>query len=237
MKDILFYTFCSDFYQPIKHIMVNSFRHFHPEYELRVIEGDELKSFSMEQNVEEMQGITSTFGRLHASEYSTLVHIDIDSIILGRLDEVFTKDYEVAGTLNNSVIDPKISCFGVSDTMYLNYGFTACRSSVFWEVLDYTVRRTWRRFPFWEQDIYNILFYGLNNKIEVLDTYAWYGCSSRGRWKEMQRTTDPSTGLDKIMLDHKQVKIVHWAGGQSEGKLNYHDSFSPDVAAFVDSIL
>lgn len=219
--------------------MVASFRKFHEE-PLYVF-----GSFDMEQATDAgfpLGANYAYFGSLLADRYKTVVHLDADCLITGRLDEFIEADYDIAGCLNfgnlyidsNNLNNEKI----VGEILYKDYitaGIFAINSRDAWDEYYRRCMFEVNEYKFVEQDILNLIFYSGTYKTKLIDgpnSNVYYGTLVRERWNEL------SIENNQVMLNGRQVKIIHWAGGENLEKLNYRkDGFPEEVCTYLDTLI
>ena len=203
------------FYPEGTHIMINSFKRFHPDIPLVVFRQNTVDNLFKEKNINWYQA-KPYFAELLENEYDLVVNMDADHIVLDRMTEVFDNvDYDVAFPWNKN--DYEDAAFeNIKADMYLQAGMVASTSKKFWakwremndKAMDY-VRK--------ENDIVNLLVYNEmpELKLKIVDKEKnYYGCKSLGRERDF-RAVDGKTYLGK-----EQVVAYHYARGGDFPKLD-----------------
>lgn len=219
MKKVAFTCVDDRLYYPEgTHIMVNSFKRFHPDIDLVVFRQDTVDKLFREHNINWYQA-KPFFAQLLEDQYNLIVDIDADHVITGRMSEVFDNvDYDVAMPWNFN--DYENAAFeNITEKMYLQAGMVASTSHEFWA--------TWRKankhamkYLRKENDIVNLVIYNEmpQLKLKILDKEKdYYGCKSLGREPEMYIEDN------KLMLRKEQVLAYHFARGGVFPKLSYKD--------------
>lgn len=216
MKTV-FFTIVDDkhYYPEGTHIMVNSFKKFHPDIDLVVYRQDMIDKVFKEKEINFYQA-KPTFARLLADEYDLVVNIDADHVITGRLDEILKGDYDVGAPWNFN--DYENSSFeNITDEMYLQAGIVASTSKFFWEYWE-TANKDAMKYKRRENDILNLIVYNqlpeINLKIFDKDK-DYYGCKSLGREPQFYIEND------KLMCRGEQILAYHFARGGVFPKLDF----------------
>lgn len=216
MKDYVFYTFVSDnYYDPVgTRQLVSSFKKFHPDIDLVVFRQDvvekiidpERRMFSGAVN---WLNAKPMFAKLLTPHYKCVVNIDADSIILGRLDELFTDDYDIGSVMNLNDFENR-HLENVTDEMYLQAGLVASRRPEFWDIwMQESLKNNWQ-YKCAENDSLNIVVYNqlADYKLKVFDKDKdYWGC------KVLNRESECEMRGTKVMCRGEQVKIYHAAKG------------------------
>lgn len=132
-KPVVFFTFVSDnYYEPVgTPQLVNSFKKFHPDIPLVVFRQDVVDQI-IDPTKRFMGGEVNwlnakpMFARLLTDKYDLVVNIDADTVILGRLDEVLTGDYDIGSVVNKNDFE-SVSVENITEDMYLQAGLVASR--------------------------------------------------------------------------------------------------------------
>lgn len=201
------------FYPEGTHIMINSFKRFHPDIDLVIFRQDTSDKLFKEKGINWYQA-KPYFAQLLENKYDLIVNMDADHIVLDRMVEVFDKvDYEVAGPWNYN--DYENAAFeGITEKMYVQGGMVASTSHDFWE--------KWREankdamhYMRKENDIMNKVIYGEKFKLKIVDKDKdYYGCKSLGREPEFR------VEGDKTICRSEQVVAYHFARGGVFPKLD-----------------
>lgn len=216
MKTV-FFTVVDDrvYYPGGTHIMVNSFRRYHPDIDLVVYRQDMIDKIFKEKNINFYQA-KPTFAKLLTKKYDLIVNIDCDHVITGRLDAILKGDYDVACPWNFNDYE-NASFDNITESMYLQAGIVASTSKKFWnrwEEMNKDAMKYLRK----ENDILNLLVYNdmPELKVKILDReYGYYGCKSLGRELEFYIEND------KLMCRGEQIFAYHFARGSVFPKLNF----------------
>lgn len=204
------------YYPEGTHIMVNSFKRFHPDIDLVVFRQDVVDKLFKEKNINWYQA-KPFFAELLEDQYDLIVNIDADHFISGRLTEVFDNvDYEVGAAWNFNDYE-NASFENITEEMYLQAGMVASTSKKFWSA--------WRRanskamnYLRKENDILNLVAYNImpELKLKIFDKEKdYYGCKSLGREPEFYVEDD------KLMCRGEQIKAYHFARGNHFPKLDF----------------
>jgi len=197
MKPYVFFTFVSDnYYEPVgTPMLINSFKKFHPDIPLVIFRQDIVEKI-IDPEKKFMGGAVNwlnakpMFAKLLTEKYECVVNIDADSVILGRLEEVFTKDYDVGSAMNLNDYENR-SVEGVTNEMYLQAGMVASRKPEFWDIwMARSLKDNWQ-YKCAENDTLNLVVYEQlipqGWKLKVFDKDKdYYGCKLLGREKECE---------------------------------------------------
>lgn len=228
--------------------MIKSFHHFHPDIEVKI--------YGEKEKLESGDGgfyykATPLFGRLLLEKYDLAIKIDADSIITGSLEHIFEDEtYDVGCVLNWNRVDQSkypfpLTVWDIPIQDYMNCGFVAMRSMEF-------VEHWWKlasmpglnRYRFAEQDLLNIVYHYGNYNVKCFDhSSIWHGLVSKGEWHNFKLidnklilppTKQPDGNLYPSEI--KEIKIIHWAGGNVPNKMNFNMGFSPEVGQFLKDL-
>jgi len=204
------------YYPEGTHIMINSFKKFHPDIDLVVFRQDTVDKLFAEKGINWYQA-KPYFAELLFDKYDLIVNMDADHIVLGRMTEVFDNvDYEVGFPWNFNDYE-NASFANISEQMYLQAGMVASTNKEFWlkwqemnkEAMEYLRK---------ENDIVNLLVYNEmpDLKLKIFDKEKdYYGCKSLGREPEFY--IDPE---GRTMCRREQVLAYHFARGNQFPKLD-----------------
>ena len=225
MKTV-FFTLVDDrlFYPGGTHILINSFKKFHPDIDLVVYRQDMIDKVFKEKGINFYQA-KPTFAKLLTKKYDLVVNIDCDHIITGRLDEILKGDYDVGAPWNFNDYE-NASFANIKEEMYLQAGIVASTSKKFWdkwEEMNVFAMKYLRK----ENDILNLVVYNEmpELKLKIFDKERdYYGCKSLGR--------EPQFYIEKnkLMCRKEQVLAYHFARGNVFPKLNF------DTMPIVDEV-
>lgn len=243
MKPYVFFTFVSDnYYEGVgTPILINSFKKFHPDIPLVIFRQDIVERI-IDPEKKFMGGAVNwlnakpMFARLLTDEYECVVNIDADTVILDRLDEVFTDDYDVGSVMNLNAFENR-HFENITDEMYLQAGMVASRKPEFWDLwMTRSLKDNWQ-YKCAENDTLNLVVYNdlvpYGWKLKVFDKEKdYYGCKLLG----IENECEMSRGV--VMCRGEQVKAYHAAKGPmnmpklSPGKLASY-GFKSDVVGYI----
>lgn len=239
MLKIAFVTYCSDEYY---HSMgcaklVASAKYFHPEIPMIVYGSAEIEDFHVRL------GLLHPFVMNKAMEdhrLDAVIYMDADSVITGDLKDVFLcleNDawIDIIGVRNNNDFDKAgmdnpITQHGVTIEKYLNAGFVATRNKKIIQQWMEENLKYGELAAFNEQTVLNNIARFAHTFILDKKEYPYhYGVSGAygtethwDSWKEM------TVEEGRVMLNGKEVKVIHHAGGKKFDKLQYY-MFSEEV--------
>lgn len=232
-KPFVVYSFVSDnYYTPVgTPEFINSFKRFHPDIPLVIFRQDKVNEIIDGHTVNWLNA-KPMFAKLLTDEYECVINMDVDQIVLGRLDEVFTTDYEIGSVVNMNDYE-SVSLETVPKEKYLQAGLIASRVPEFWDIwMKRSLQDAWQcRCA--ENDTMNLVIYENNWKLKVFDQDKdYYGCKSLGRESEF------TLEGNKVMCRGEQVRCYHAAKGPSNmPKTSYEKlrqyGFPEDVAQFA----
>lgn len=236
-----------DWYYSIgTHKLLKSIEHFHPEIDFYVFGTEDINAIFQSHPEFNWTTIHPAISIQLIDDYDMVVHMDADSMIAGKLDELVNEDnlqYDIIGVRNNNDFnkagkDPAIHEGYPIDT-YLNCGLVAVTSKVFleqWINKNLTVAR-YRSFQ--EQSVLNEMVHTGDWKWKILDpidSNVYYGTANTwgtithwDSWKEINVVDG------KLILNNKVVKVLHHAGGSQPDKLNF-SMFNDETKLFLDRI-
>lgn len=216
MKKVAFTCVEDRLYYPEgTHIMVNSFKRFHPDIDLVVFRSDVVDQLFPQKNINWYMA-KPYFAQLLEKDYDLIVNIDADHIFLDRMTEVFDKvDYDVAFPWNFNDYE-NASFENITEEMYLQAGMVASTNKLFW--------KEWRKYNKdamkylrKENDIVNLVLYNHMPylRLKILDKAKnYYGCKSLGREPEFR------VDGEKTICRGEQVIAYHFARGGQFPKLD-----------------
>jgi len=218
-------------------IFINSFLKFHPDDDIDLI----IFRQDMVDKVFAKEGINfyqakPYFGEIAANlGYKVVCNIDADTVITGRLTEVFDNvDYDVAGAWNFNDYE-NASFENITAEMYIQAGMVASTSRLFWKKWK-EINKTAMRYIRKENDTLNLLAYNDKEisklKLKILDKDKdYYGCKSLGREGEMYIKND------QLMLRNEVVRAYHHARGGVFPKLDFDNMpFTEEVKRWLNFI-
>lgn len=206
------------YYPEGTHIMVNSFKRFHPDIDLVVFRQDTVDKLFPDKGINWYQA-KPYFSKLLTKDYDLICNIDADTVITGRLSEVFDNtDYDVGAAWNFNDYE-NASFENITEKMYLQAGMVASTQKVFWDLwerenakaMDYLRK---------ENDILNLVAYNhpiaKRMRLKIFDEKKdYYGCKSLGREPEFYIEDD------KLMCRGEQIFAYHFARGNHFPKLDF----------------
>lgn len=240
---IIAFTVADENNMPYAKKMANSFNYFHPDIEVKIYTqediGDKINFYRQKP----------FFARELIKEYDLVIGLDADQIITGDLSYIFDREFDLAVPNNFCRSDvPKygyVTVFDIPPDQYMNCGLVMMKSKEFvdhwWNLCN---SYHFEKLRYKEQDIMNIMIhYGRWNTI-ALDSPknmdAWHGLLSKGEWLKM-KLVDGKLILpkadDMYPEADKEIKVMHWAGGGNEPKLNYRITCSEEVIKYLDKLV
>lgn len=231
MKTV-FFTIVDDrvYYPGGTHILINSFKRFHPDIPLVVYRQDMIDKVFKEKNINFYQA-KPTFAKLLSDKYDLVVNIDCDHIITGRLNEILKADYDVAFPWNFNDYE-NASFDDISEEMYLQAGMVASTNKEFWDVWE-EKNKDAMKYLRKENDIVNLVVYKeMKLSLKILDKKLdYYGCKSLGREPEFYIEDD------KLMCRKEQIFAYHFARGNVFPKLNFNTMpLKDDVKEWMNKV-
>lgn len=227
-------------------MMKNSLKKFHPDIPLFLWDAEKAKKYD-----DEMFHYRSTpvIMKELMNDYELIIQTNADQIITGNLDHVLRGDYDVGVVYNANRVDPKqygvVSCWDIPYTYYYNLGFVAVRSKRFiehWNKLVFSYH--FGNYQYKEQDLLNIMLYYGDYRIKCFDEYDpktkesyWNGLISKGEWHRAIMRGDKMVipkSEDGYPERDKELKVLHWAGGNNGVKMNYKTYFNQDCITYLD---
>lgn len=217
MKKVCFTAVDDRLYYPEgTHIFINSFKRFHPDIDLVVFRQDTIDKLFKEKNINFYQA-KPFFANLLTDKYDLIVNIDADTVITGRLTEVFDNvDYDVGAVWNYN--DYENAAFeNITEEMYLQAGMVASTSKKFWDTWE-KANKDAMNYVRKENDTLNLVVYNQlpDLKLKIFDKEKnYYGCKSLGR-EPLFYIED-----DKLMCKGEQIMAYHFARGGVFPKLDF----------------
>jgi len=214
----------------------NSFKHFHENIPFHILTLDEEEEIFGDIKI---PAIGSHFAALSTrylskmlDKYETVIKLDADVVITGRLDEFLDKDYDIAGSLNCPDV-PGIDYKRFPN--YCNLGVTAVKSKAFaeeWYKLTYDPDfNAKENLGYLEQGVMNYLAHSGKYKFIVVDKEGtYYNETSRDKWDQLR------IKHKGLFIGDRQVKALHWAGGGVMSDKYSHPAFPDDVRRFLNKV-
>lgn len=209
----------------------NSLRKFHTEEELPLIRYELLDNNDPLKWYKAKPLIASKL----FEEYEIVIGADADQIILGDISDIWKSEADVSVVLNDPNFPINVWDIGYpSGTPYYNNGLVVMKSRKF---VNHWLRLCnsphFDKYQFREQDILNILTSDYcEYSVDCLDLGdKVYGELAKGLWNQA-RLED-----DKVMINDKQLMVIHFGGGNDPKKGNYRIRFQPEVVKYIDKLI
>jgi hypothetical protein len=226
------YTIVDDryFYPVGAHIFINTFKRFHPDIPLVVFRQDMIDKIFAEKKINFYMA-KPTFAKLLTDKYDLVVNIDADTVVTGRMVNVFDKEYHVGGAWNKN--DYEDASFDeITPEMYVQAGLVGSREPHFWDIWE-EANKDAMQYIRQENDVLNAIWYRhpdmkhLNKVIYDKDE-DYYGCKSLGREQEFEVYSDA------LWCRGEQVVAYHHAKGARFPKLHFESMpFSDEVKRWL----
>lgn len=242
-----FFSFASDSVNlGYLEMMKNSLSKFHPDIPLLVWDQKKISKYDDPHWM--YRGTPNVMYELR-NDYDLIIQVNADQIITGSLDYVLKGDYEMGVVYNYNRVDPQmygpVSCLDIPSYYYYNLGFIAIHSKRLiehWYKLSNSYH--FMNYQFREQDLMNIMAYYGDYKVKCFDEYdpkekysAWHGLRNKGEWHKAIMK-DGKMILPRSIEGYperdKELKILHWAGGNNGIKMNYKTYFNQDCITYLD---
>lgn len=236
MKTV-FYTIVDDrYYYPVgTHVLVNSFKKFHPDIDLVVFRQDQIDKTFYLKNINFYQAKPS-FAKLLVKDYERVINIDADTIICHRLDEVLDTDWEVGGVWNFNLYE-NASLENIKETDYVQAGMVGSTNPEFWDIWERANKEA-MKYMRQENDVLNLVWYN-DPVVSKMKRLIWdkeknyLGCKSLG-------LEDTFYVEDNLLKCNKEiVKAYHWARGAVFPKLDFRNpeiKFSSQAAEWLTKV-
>lgn len=189
-------------------------------------------------------------------EYELVVGFDSDQIVLGDLNALIeSKDYDVGVVVNWNRHDEKfypiveMMRIGIQPIQYYNCGLVALRSKKFahiWLVNCFSGEYNYMQYK--EQDVLNIMAHFGNWNVRCFDMpngpdspVSWYGILSKGELVRAE-VENGKVMVKKGLGDQPfppadvQLRIIHWGGGNGEGKCQWAQLCSPALMERIGEV-
>lgn len=227
-------------------LMSNSLKKFHPDIPHILWGAEDIKKFD---DPWWMIRATPTLMYELRDKYDLIIQINADQIVTGPLDYILKGDYDLGVVYNFNRVDPAhygaVSVLDIPNQYYYNLGTVAVRSKRLiehWYKLCYSYH--FYNYQYREQDIVNILAYYGDYKVKCFDEVdpktkysAWHGLKSKGEWHKCVMRDDKlilPRAEDGYPERDKEIKIIHWAAGTHETKMNYKIFFNQECCIYLD---
>jgi len=216
----------------------SSFSYFHEDIPFQILTlADEQEIFGdvmIPKIGSHFAALSTRFLNHCKDKYETVIKLDADVVITGRLDEFLEGDYDIAGSLNCKDVGG-IDYERFPD--YCNLGVTAVKSKAFaeeWFKLAYDPEFIGKMgFGYLEQDVMNYLAHSGKYKFLVVDrgeNAPYYNETSRDQWDKLK------VRHQGLFIGDRKVKAMHWAGGGLLKNKYSHPAFSDEVRKFLNKI-
>ena len=226
-----------------------SFHHFHPDIELNLVGGDQLNNLLKQDPQFFYRATPAVAWNLFNQDYDIVVKIDADSIITGDISHTWDNDFDVAVVNNSNPREMKkypVTVWNIHPLSYVNCGYVVMKSARFvqhW--LGLCASPHFQHYQMREQDLLNIMVFYMSNQfggpynIRFLDASKYaHGLVTKGYW------LDYKLEKDKLILpkndewnnEDKEIKIIHWAGGNQPDKMNFNLQFKESVARWLTNL-
>ena len=234
--------------------MMSSFKKFHPDIPLYMLTEKEINKEVQTVVPMAPDYFSPLLTRTIADDYDLVVHIDTDVIVTDRLDEILEGDYDIAVARNNADqgsagCGPPHNLNGEVDVFkYANGGVVASTKKEFWDDWVELNQKNFNKYPMHEQDNLNILLKSGKYEVKWLDPVdkplyyniaSAYGDVKRWNghphmhWESWERIEVKD---DKLWLDGKLIKMLHYAGGDVFPKFDLTKHFTREVAERLKEI-
>lgn len=217
--------------------MIRSLKKFHPDEEVILYGQKELDELRYDEINEFFYKSTPFFTKELIKKYDTVIQINADSIVTGKLDHILNDtSYDVGVVLNNNRID-RYTIWDIPANMYYNCGFVVMRNREF-------VEHWWKlcnsyHFPntmFREQGLLNILCHYGNYNVKCLDDKKFAnGLIIKSEWGRLEMRDGKliCPALKEYNADDWEVSIIHVAGGNNPNKMDIFNKFSDEVSNYL----
>lgn len=218
------------FYENLK----SSWKHFHPDIELKLIGGEELNSRLKGDPFFFYRATPIIGSELLKQGYETVLKIDCDSILLSDLNHIFEDEetYDIGVVLN----DTPLRVWDIAS--YYNCGLVVMKSLNFVEHWKYLcLSPHFNNYQYREQDLLSIITSDyFPYKVKCYDQgERLNGLVAKPIWAKCYMKDG------KVMvptdLGEKQLSVIHFAGGNDPVKGNYRTRFQEDVVKYIDEII
>jgi len=232
-----FFTIVDDrYYYPVgTHVLVNTFKKFHPDIDLIVFRQDLIDKTFYLKNINFYQA-KPTFAKLLTKDYDRIINIDADTIITHRLEEVLDTDWEVGGVWNFNLYE-NASFGNIKPEDYVQAGMVGSTNPKFWDIWEEANKKA-MDYIRQENDVLNEIWYN-HEEVKKMKRLIWdkeknyLGCKSLG-------LEDTFYVEDNLLKCNKEiVKAYHWARGARFPKLDFRNSeipFTDDVRDYMTRI-
>jgi len=233
------------------HQLARSWKYFHPDIPIVIYDDEYSYKVLKEYGIWTYAPIAKSL----VNDYDMVIHLDADSIVTSRLDDILVGDFDVAGAKNNNylnmagAVNPGYTYGDIPLEKYLNVGVFAVNGDKGKQFLDDWIELNKNpevnNASFAENGTFNMIFYNGKYKTKILDEDSnpyYYGVSSAWGFevgKNWQSWKQIRLEDNKLFLRHKQIKLIHKAGAESPDNRfpDLNALFAPDVAKFLNRIM
>ena len=235
----------------------NSLKKFHPDIPLILIDEEKVKQLGDPHFFYRSTPIIAA-GLLRT--YDAVCKIDSDTIITGNLDHIWEGQWDVAVVKNSNPREDArypVRLMDIHPMSYVNAGFVVMKSKGFVENwLKLCMSDHFLNFQYREQDLLNFMVFYMSEpfggqwKVRHLDDGDYFhGLASKGYWPNIFKAVAEKKGMrvpeEILLLDPvdgypdkpKEIKAIHFAGGNTPNKANYKLFFKPEVVKFIDTLV
>ena len=238
-KVVFFSAVSDEFYHPCRTgDFIKSFNHFHPDIELKIFRDAEIKEIFAKDERLNFYNCKASFSQYVEADLK--VWIDVDHLILGRMDSVLANDYDVACPANYNLYQ-NASLINLDEDLYLQGGIIASANKEFWNryeelSLKYAMTQTHK-----DNDVLNAIFANESkyfkfkyldgaNRFDRPEFKEFYGCSSLNQEDKI------IVNNNRIELNEKPVIAYHFAKGD-KNKPHPRSLFSNEVINWINENL
>ena len=231
-------------------LMEKSFHHFHPDIELKLVGGDELKQLLQKDNQFFYRATPAVAWNLFNQGYETVIKIDADSVITGDIKHTWEGEFDVAVVNNSNPREMKkypVTVWNIHPLSYVNCGYVVMKSPQFvqhW--LGLCASPHFQHYQMREQDLLNIMVFYMSKQlggiydVRFLDASKYaHGLVAR-RYELEFKVKDEDLILPankEWNTEDKIVKIWHAAGGNTnENKMNFNLIFKDEVLKYIKKL-
>jgi hypothetical protein len=242
MKKVIAFTIADANNLKYYEMLKNSLRKFHSEEELplKLISANDLES-RIKKDPAFFYRATPIVAKTLLDEYEYVIKLDADQIITGKLDELWSGDFDAAVVNNFNPREYKnypYTILNIHPFAYVNCGLVVMKSKSFVEWWEKSCFSTlFGGLQMREQDMLNIMVHSNNYNIKKLDEGdSFWGLASKGYWPNIiMREKDLVLPKDSEWPDKdKVIRVLHWAGGNEPNKMHYQTKFQPEVVKRLD---
>ena len=240
----VFFTIADEKNLPYAKMCEKSFKHFHPDIPF-IIYGDKEIDETQIPRPNIFYLSTPYYARQLIKEYDQVVKIDADSIVTAPLDILESpEDFEVGCVYNwtRDRVSETIKVWDVTPQGYFNNGFVVFRNAELIEhIWKLCKEKFFTNYQFREQDMLNIVAYYGNYKVKPIDIGdSWYGLRSKSEWSKAVMRNGKliiPKAQDLFPEKDKVLRILHWAGGKTDVKMNFRALFNEECSDYIDSLI